>query len=140
MIKSHVQLTASVSVIFGIMMGVIGTAMVMMQTTFDFNKAGAAARTENNIVTKVELLEQLRSGRYNQATKQLEALLDKDLTGAVESARGGIELTSDTLRALEKERKARQISGYEPPDSTDGAAAQEAFRLVPRPELTAMER
>ena len=132
--KSQVQLTASISVIFGIMMGVLGTAMVWMQTTSDFTRTGAAAKAEANIVTKVELLEHLRSGRYQDATKQLEAMLDKDLTRAAESARDGIELSSDTLRALETERKARGISGYEPVSASDGAAVQEAFRLVPQSE------
>jgi hypothetical protein len=137
MIKSQVQLTASISVIFGILMGVLGTALVLMQTTSEFARSGAAARTEENIITKVELLEHLRSGRYIVATKQLEALLDKDLAGAAESAREGVVLSSNTLKALEIERKARGISGYEPVNSTVGDAVQEAFRQIPRPEISA---
>lgn len=131
MIKSEVQLAAGFSAIFGIMMGVLGTAMVWMQTTSNFSRIGTSARTEADIVTKVELLEHLRSGRYDDATRQLEALLDKDLTGAAESARIGNVLSSDTLKALETERRARGVSGYKPVSADVSAAVQEAFRLAP---------
>jgi hypothetical protein len=132
MIKSQVLLTASISVIFGIMIGVLGEAWVWMQTTSEFTRLGSVAKSEANIETKVELLEHLRSGRYNDAAKLLEELLDKDLTRAAESARVGIIFSSDTLKALDTERRARKISGYEPVNSTVGVAIQDVFRLVPQ--------
>jgi len=135
MIKSQVLLTASISVIFGIMIGVLGEAWVWMQTTSEFTRLGAVAKSEANIETKVELLEHLRSGRYNDAAKMLEELLDKDLTRAAESARVGIQFSPDTLKALETERKARTISGYEPVNSTVGGEIQDVFRLVPKSKM-----
>jgi hypothetical protein len=135
MIKNRILLTASVSVIFGIMIGVLGTAWVWMQTTTEFAKVGALAKTEADIITKVDLLEHLRSGQYNDATKQLEALLDMDLIGAAEFAREGIEFGSDTLKALETERTARKISGYEPVSSTVGVGVHDVFSLVPQSKI-----
>lgn len=134
MIKRQVLLIASISGIFGIMMGVLGTAWVWMQTTVEFSRIGAVAKTEANIVTKVDLLEDLRSGRYNDAAMQLEVSLDKDLIRAAESARDGGEFGTDTLNALAAESRARRISGYAPVNANAGAAVQEAFRLAPQTE------
>lgn len=117
------------------MIGVLGEAWVWMQTTSEFTRLGAVAKSEANIETKVELLEHLRSGRYNDAAKMLEELLDKDLTRAAESASVGIKFSSDTLKAIATERKARKISGYEPANSTVGVAIQNVFRLAPQSEI-----
>ena len=136
-LKSPMVLLASISVIFGIMMGVLGTAWVLMQTTAEFARNGAVANTEAGIVTKEVLLEHLRSGRYKDATRQIETSLDNDLAGAMIFARDGVEFSQNTLKAIEIERKARGISGYEPHNATVTVAVEEMFRLVPRPELSA---
>lgn len=132
-------LIASISVIFGIMIGVLGTAGVLIQTNTAFARVGNIAKAEAGIVTKEILLEHLRSGQYKDATIRLEMSLDKDLAGATEFARDGIEFSRNTLKAIETERKARGMSGYEPRNATVNAAVQEMFRLTPRPEFAARD-
>ncbi len=114
------------------MMGMLGTSWIWLQSNAGFARLGAVAKTETGIETKVALLEQLRSGRYNDATRQLEVLLDADLVGAASFARDGVELSWTTLKALQTEVKARRVSGYEPTNSTVSADVQEAFRLAPQ--------
>jgi hypothetical protein len=128
-------LIGSISAIFGIMMGVLGTAVVLIQTNTNFARVGNVAKAEAGIVTKEVLLEHLRSGRYKDATMQLETSLDKDLAGATELARDGFDFSRNTLKAIDTERKARGMSGYEPSNATVSAAVQEMFRLVPLPEF-----
>ncbi len=137
MIKKHVVMITSFSAIFGIIMGVSVVSLAWMQSTANFPKLGTVAKTETGIVTKVELLEKLRSGHYNDAATQLEAWLDNDLIGAGELAREGAELNVSTLQAMETERKARGVSGYEPANASVNAAVQEAFRLVPHADVRA---
>lgn len=135
MIKSHAILIATISGIFGLIMGIFVTALVSVQSNIMFTKLGPVAKTEAAIETKVELLEHLRSGRYNNATRQVEEWLDNDLIGAGTFARDGIEFSASTLKAVEKERKARGISGYEPANASVSAAVQEAFRRVSQTEI-----
>ncbi len=132
MIKRQVLLTASLSVILGIMMGILGTAWVWIQTDTAFAQSGATARIESNIVSKVALLEHLRAGRYADAAGQIEAALDKDLMHAADSVREGVSLSADTLSALQTERTARGLSGYEPNSESVGAAVQEVFHVLPQ--------
>lgn len=138
-LKSPMVLLASISVIFGIMLGVLGTAWVLMQTTAEFARNGALANTEAGIVTKEVLLEHLRSGRYKDATRQIETSLDNDLAGAMVFARDGVEFSQNTLKAIEMERKARGLSGYEPHNATVTVEVEEMLRLAPRPELSARD-
>jgi len=131
MIRNHVIMIASFSAIFGIIMGVSGMSIVWMQTTSNFSRIGFDARTEVGIVSKVELLEKLRSGHYTDATRQIEASLDNDLVNAGDLARSGAALSPSMLKAVEREREARAASGYEPSNATVNAAVQETFRLMP---------
>lgn len=137
MIKREVILVASISGIFGIMMGVLVASWAWLQSNSLFARVGAVAKTEAAIATKVELLEHLRSGRYKDATSQLEALLDGDLVGAGAFARDGVEFTPDTRKAIAVERRARAVSGYEPANATVSAAVQETFRLLPQDDIEA---
>lgn len=131
MIKREVLTVASISGILGIMMGMLGTSWIWLQSNAGFARLGAVAKTETGIETKVALLEQIRSGRYNDATRQLEVLLDADLVGAAEFARDGVALSLTTLKALQTELKARRMSGYEPTSTTVSEEVHEAFQLVP---------
>ncbi len=130
MIKREVLTVASISGILGIMMGMLGTSWVWLQSNAGFARLGAVAKTETGIETKVALLEQIRSGRYTDATRQLEVLLDTDLVGVAEFTRDGMELSLSTLRALQTELNARRVSGYQPDNATVSANVQEAFRLA----------
>ena len=131
---NHVLMIASCSGIFGIIMGVSGTSLALMQSTASFPSAGYASRTERGIEAKVDLLQKIRAGRYGDATGALEAQLDNDLIGAGDLARNGAALSQSTLRAVDLEREARASSGYEPANATVGAAVRDAFRLMPRAE------
>ncbi len=131
MIKRHVVMVASLSGIFGIMMGVLLASWAWMQSSAQFAIGGAVAKMEGNIVKKVELLEFMRTGRYSEATGQLEAWLDKDLVGAGEFARDGVVLSTPTLQAMEIERLARTMTGYQPANDSVNAAVRETFRMVP---------
>ncbi|HEY5994844.1 MAG TPA: hypothetical protein VIU46_09645 [Gallionellaceae bacterium] len=134
MIKRQVILIISFSGIFGIILGVLGVSLVWLQTNATFPKADSVARTEASIVKNIALLEHLRSGRYQDATRQVEAWLDNDLVGAGEYVRAGGEFSVSTVRAIESERKARQASGYEPENERINAAVQATFRQVAGPE------
>jgi len=61
----------------------------------------------------------------------LETLRDGDLIGAGARARDGAQFNSNARRAVELERRARLVSGYQSPNPTVRAAVQEAFRLIP---------
>ncbi len=137
MIKRQVVLIVSISGIFGIILGVLGMSLVWLQFEDTIPRLGALARTEANIVKNIALLEHLRSGRYADATNQVEAWLDNDLAGAGEYAHDGSEFSLTTLRAMESERKARLLSGYEPDNARVSAKVQAAFRLVPPSESDA---
>ncbi len=128
--RNQVVTIASIAGIFGIMMGILLTSWVWLSTDADFGRIGALAKTEAGIVAKVKLLEHLRSGRYRDATSQLESWLDYDLAGAGEFARDGAAIDPDTVSAMETERQARGASGYVPNDENVSAAVQEAFQLV----------
>lgn len=137
MIRRDVIMIASISGILGIMMGILGASWVWLQSSATFARTGAVAKTEAGIAAKVELLESLRSGRYNDAARQIERSLDNDLIGAGEFARDGVELSSGTLKAIEVERNARRISGYEPTRSGVSAAVQDAIHSAPHSETGA---
>jgi hypothetical protein len=137
MIKRHAMVIASVSGIFGLMMGVLGTEWGWLQSTAEVAKLGAVAKTEGGIVAKVELLQRIRAARYDDATRLLEVWLDNDLAGAGELARDGAEFSSDTVSAVETERMARRMSGYEPANVTLSVEVQQAFRLLSHAESTA---
>ncbi len=130
--KNNIFMIASFSATFGLILGVCGMSLIWMQTTFSFSRIGSEAKTETGIVSKVELLQMLRSGHYGDATRQIEAALDNDLVSAGELARRGAELSPNMLNAIEAERMARATSGYEPSNARVSAAVQEAFRLLPR--------
>ncbi len=132
MTKNNIFMIASFSAIFGLIMGVCGVSLVWMQANFDFSRSGSEAKTETGIVSKVELLQMLRTGRYGDATQQIEASLDNDLISAGELARSGAVLSPSMLNAIETERMARAASGYVPANARLNAAVQEAFRLLPR--------
>lgn len=129
--KREVVTVASISGILGIMMGMLGTSWIWLQSSTGLARDGAVAKTETGIESKVALLEQLRSGRYNDVTRQLEAQLDADLVGAAEFSRDGVDLSWSTLKALQTELRARRMSGYEPTSANVSAGVQEAFRLAP---------
>ena len=66
--------------------------------------------------SKVSVLERLRAGRSEDATKLLETLLDGDLIGAGALARDGHNFNANARRAVALEIQARKVSGYEPAD------------------------
>lgn len=137
MIQRQFILVGSISAIIGIMMGVLLSSWTWLGTSATFARTGALARTEAGIAAKVELLEHIRSGRYSDATQQLEAWLDHDLAGAGELASDGVALSARTLQAVGIERKARGLSGYEPTDATVSAKVQKVFRLLPESDSVA---
>ncbi len=135
MIKRHVMIIISVSSIIGIITGMATASAYWLQFGDVFAKMAAAARTEAAILNKVALLEHLRSGRVKDATTQLESQLDSDLIGAGSLARNGVELSVNLQRAVETERRARGVTGYEPSNPRLSEQVEEAFRLVSHPYL-----
>jgi hypothetical protein len=129
---NHVITIISCSGILGILIGVSGMSLAWMQTTVTMPRLGSEVRTEVNIVTKVDLLNKLRAGRYADATMQMEGWLDGDLVKAAELVQSGGELSQSTLRAVEAERVARAVSGYESGNASVNAAVRQALAVVPR--------
>lgn len=134
MIKRHVMLIISVSGIIGIITGMVCASAYWMQFGNVFARMAAATRTEAAILSKVTLLEHLRSGHVKDATAALETQLDSDLIGAGSLVRNGVELSSNLQHAVERERHARGVTGYEPQNAKLSAEVEEAFRLVSHPE------
>jgi len=89
-------------------------------------------QTQTDIVTKVAVLEHLRSGQIEIGTKLLESLLDGDLLAAGALARSGRKFNKNMLVAVEKERLAREMSGYESPDATVASGAKDVLRTISR--------
>ena len=87
-------------------------------------------RTEADLVSKVAVLEHLRSGRITEATQLLETLLDSDLVSAAALARDGAKFTQKANQALVLAMKARQTSGYVAANEEVRRAVDDAFRLV----------
>lgn len=131
--KRNVVLISFIAGIIGIITGMVGASSYWLGFGDQLAKVAMIAKTESAILSEVALLEQLRSGRYQDATAQLEAQLDADLIGAGALVRNGAELSENVQGALETERRARGMSGYEPENARVGASVQEAFRLVSQP-------
>ncbi len=134
MTKRYVMVIVSVSAIIGIITGMVCASAYWLQFGNVFARMAAAARTEAAILSKVSLLEHLRSGQVKDATAQLETQLDSDLIGAGSLVRNGVELSANLQHAVERERRARGITGYAPANARVGAEVEEAFRLVSHPE------
>ncbi len=132
MAKNQAVLIAAVFGIVGLIVGMFGTSWFWLKSNATFAKSAAVARAETGIMTKVALLEHLRSAHYAAAVVELEALLDTDLAGAGALARGGAEFSSNAVKAVEAERKARGVSGYEPSNEAVNTAVHDAFLLVPQ--------
>ena len=95
-----------------------------------FINSGLTNRLGADIVTKVVVLEHIRTGKIAEATTLLETLLDGDLISAAGLAREGAKFSPSTARALAREAKARSLSGYRPIRNDLHNAIQEAFCLV----------
>lgn len=135
--KRHVVMIASLSGIFGIMMGVLVASWAWLNSGAAFASSGAIARAEAGIAKKMELLGQLRSGRYADATRQVQAWLDADVARAAEYTGDGAELSAATLRAVEAERRTRGAPGFEPANASGGGAPSETYGLSPSSEMAA---
>jgi hypothetical protein len=129
--KRVVIVTATIGVVVGLTIGVIGASWFWTKFNAEFTNSGFILRTQSDIVTKVAVLSALRAGHNEDGIKLLETLLDGDLIGAGALARDGAKFSSNARRAVEVEYRAREASGYEPTDPTVRTAVQEAFRLVP---------
>ncbi len=132
MTRHGVLLIMSVSGIVGVITGMVCASAYWLEFGDRFARVAAVAKTEAAIVAKVALLEHLRAGHYKDATMQLEDQLDTDLVGAGSLARNGVAFSSNAQSAMERERHARELTGYAPVNASVSAGVQEAFRLVAR--------
>ena len=118
--------------LFGLVIGVAGASQYWIDFYSRFNIANMMLQTQTDIVTKVAVLEHLRSGQIEIGTKLLESLLDGDLLAAGALARSGRKFNKNMLVAVEKERLAREMSGYESPDATVASSAKDVLRTISR--------
>ena len=131
MSKRRVILIACISAFVGIVVGAVCASQYWLNFNTGFMTSGLVLRTQADIIAKVAVLEHIRAGRLEEGTVLLETLLDGDLIGAGALARDGAQFNSNARRAVELERRARLVSGYQSPNPTVRAAVQEAFRLIP---------
>ena len=113
-----------------LVVGGLGASWYWLDSNAQFMTSGLVLRTQADIITKVSVLEQIRAGRPEDATKLLETLLDGDLIAAGALARDGRKFNANARRAVALELRAREVSGYQPGDPSVRVAAQEAFRLL----------
>ena len=124
--KHRVALTA----IALVSIGAAGSSWFWLHFYGAFMASSYLTRTEADIVSKVAVLEHIRSGQITEATQLLETLLDGDLISAASLSRDGAKFTEKTSQALALAMKARQTSGYVAADEEVRSAVDEAFRLV----------
>jgi hypothetical protein len=122
----------SISVMAGLVLGVIGASLFWLSFNAQFMTANLVHSTESQIITKEAVLEQLRAGRPEKAMSVLQSLLDGDFISAAALARDGHELSAPTLRAVAKEMEARRLSGYAPPDAKVAAFIEELAAVAER--------
>jgi hypothetical protein len=125
-----VAMIAAISALVGLVVGGLGASWYWLDSNAQFMTSGLVLRTQADIITKVSVLEHIRAGRPEDATKLLETLLDGDLIAAGALARDGRKFNANARRAVALELRAREVSGYQPTDPSVRAAAQEAFRLL----------
>jgi hypothetical protein len=113
-----------------LIVGIAGTSWFWLYFYGQFMNHSYLTKTEADIVTRVAVLEHIRSGRTAEATSLMETLLDGDLIGAAALAGRGSKFSPNTSRAVALEIKARAISGYVPADENVRGAVQDAFRLI----------
>jgi hypothetical protein len=113
----------------GFLVGVACASWYWLDFNAAFMTSGLVTRTQADIVTKVHVLEHLRSGRTEEAERNLEILLDGDLIGAAALAREGHTFSQKTRDAVTLEFRARQLGAYTPDPAIQSSVA-EAFRLL----------
>lgn len=111
--------------------GVAAASWFWIHFNAQFMSHGTRLKIEADLVTRVAVLEHLRSGRVAEATRLLEILLDGDLIAAMAFARDGATFSPNAGRAVALEAKARAESSYAPADENVRAAVQDALRLIP---------
>ena len=121
---------AAISALGGLVGGAFGASWYWQNFYTQFMTSNLVLRTQADIITRVSVLEHIRAGRPENATKLLETLVDGDLIGAGALARDGHKFNANARRAVALELRARKVSGYEPTDPTVRAGVQEAFRLL----------
>ena len=131
MINRRIVLLTAVAGAIGIVVGAAVGSWFWLSFNAAFMSAGLLTRYEADIVTKVAVLENLRAGRPEDATRLLETLLDADLMGAATFVQEGKKISANTRHAAELERRARVTSGYQPIDASVRTRVDEAFRLLP---------
>jgi len=131
MSKRATVLIAATSGVLGVILGLAGASWYWLNFNTGFMTSGLVLRTQADLIAKESVLERLRAGRPEDATKLLETFLDGDLIGAGALARDGHKFNANARRAVALEFEARRVSGYEPSDPSVRAAVHEAFLLVP---------
>jgi|GEM_PF-3716640 len=96
----------------------------------EFMSTNRAQQIQTDIVTKAAVLNHLRAGQTDSAAKLLEGLLDGDILAAGYLVRDGHTLNKNTIIAVEKERLAREVSGYESPNAAVAAEMKDAFQKI----------
>jgi hypothetical protein len=130
MSRRRVVLIASFSCLVGIAAGAVGASWYWERFYSEFIKYALAQRTQADIVTRVYVFQHIRAAEVQDATSNLENVLDSDFIAAAALARDGTKFNDNTRRAVEIERRSRIVSGYEPGTPGVKKAVQEAFHLL----------
>ncbi len=115
------------SCVIGIVAGAAITYGFLIDLYASMTAEGWSLATQDEIVLRVALLEEIRAGRNVQATDTLENLLDGDLISVVQHARNGGKIKTKVFRAIEREREARALSGYKSANADIGTMVNRAF-------------
>jgi hypothetical protein len=97
----RVAMIAAISALAGLVVGAVSASWYWFDSNGQFMTSNLVLGTQADILAKVSVLEHMRAGRFEHATKLLETLLDGDLIGAGALARQGrvIERGGCTVRA-----------------------------------------
>jgi hypothetical protein len=123
-------LVALLSTFAGIGAGALAASWYWLDLNASFMTSNLVLRIQTDLITRVKVLESLRTGNSKGATNLLEVLLDGDLIAAGALAREGHQFSENARHAVALALEARKVSGYEPSDPSVRAAVEEAFMLL----------
>lgn len=109
--------------------GMVVGAWVAFRFAMGMADAGVLTRAEADLAVNTEILQRLHSGDWNVAKELLEIQLDGALITIDAFASQGAKLEPKTYERLERIKRIRNNSAYQPSEPLVAAAVERALRL-----------
>jgi hypothetical protein len=131
---------AACSTIVGLVIGLCAASWYWLTFNSRWMTNADFSRTQTDLIERVALLENLRAGHPQDATKLLEELVDGDLLAAASLARAGYTFSANARQAAARELQARTQAGYAPVNPSVLSALEDAFRTFAVPSAKSPRR